>query len=163
MKKIILTLLLCFSVFLTGCPKAEKSFRKARESSAKMAIYGEKIVQANIDARNAGEISQDLFRDLTSLTARYRDGLRIYREALTEAEKLAKSPAFDQKDALNKLSRLFDEQVVDAFLALTQKLNLISGSQSETIKTILASIRLTILAIQGAFSQAGVRLSEANV
>ena len=156
--KIITAFLLMYSLLLlTACPKAEtveKSLRKARESSAQMSIYGTKIVNANVEAYQAKEISPELFKELTVLTGKFSDGLKIYRDALDGAEKIFAQTKNLPSGTVNKLAAVFDEQVVATFLALADKLNLVRGAQAETIKTALASIRLTILALQGAFAEA---------
>jgi hypothetical protein len=141
---------------LAGCPKAEKSLRVARENSAKMASYGEKIVQANIDAFKAGEISRELLVELNGLTGAFVNGLGGYRQALAAAEAAVKAGDVD-KTQLDYLYAIFDDQVVAAFFALLARFNVLKGPLGETVKTILASIRLTIRAIQGAFAASGYR------
>lgn len=159
--RIFLSILLIFSIFtLTACPKAEKTIRTFREQSAKMSIYGGKLIDANKDAFQAKEISKELFAGLTDLSGKFRDGLKIYRDSVNDAEIAYKSAGKLPPGVLGKLQVLFNEKVVEAFSNLALKLELVTGTQSETIKSIVASIRLTILAIQGAFSIAKIHLNE---
>lgn len=155
--KILKSLIAIFLIFavmaLTACPKANKTLRTLRESSAKLSIYGTNIIHANIEAYKANEISANLFKDLTAFTGRYRDAVKIYRDSLDAAESIYKSTKNLPPGTIEKLSKLLDA-VVSAFTDLTTKLNLVTGSQANTIKNIIASVQLTFLALQGAFSQA---------
>jgi hypothetical protein len=153
MHKLIVIFIVSISRMLTGCPKGERTIRLAREKSAEMAIYGEKIVQANIDAFKTAEISRELFTELTQLTGKFTVGLGEYRAALSAAEVAIKNGA-DPKSILDQLYGILDDKVVAAFFALLARANVLSGPHAETIRFILASLRLTIRAVQGAFADA---------
>lgn len=147
---------------LTGCPKAEKTVRTAREKSAEIAVYGEKLIQANIDAFKAGEISQATLADLNKVTRVFVDGVGHYRSAIAAAELAVKNGTGDQS-TVDTLYNVFDEKVVAAFFAILEKFSVLSGPHVETAKTIIAAIRLTIRAIQGAFSDARYQLELGEV
>ena len=155
MKKIFVCLLVISSlVFMTACPKAQKTYRSAKEASAKIQIYGTNLIQANIDAYKAKEISQADFAALNKLTGKFVEGVELYREALKEAEKILASGGTLPGGALDRLNAVFSEKVVDAFLKITEQLGVIPGGSSETIKNIVAGIRLAILTVQEAFASA---------
>lgn len=156
MKKPILiciTFCLLFSQIACDKTKAQKTYRTASEQSAKILTYGEGLLQANLDAVNAGKISPETLSKLNNVTNPFVTAITAYEKALDEAEKLIK--ANDGKIPAGLLDNLSDkfQFVIDAFLAVTKEFNLL-GKHSETVATILTSIRLAILAIQGAFSDA---------
>lgn len=154
MKNLLICLIVVAALFLAGCPKAKNTYRSAKEASAKIQIYGIKLINANMDAFRAGEIDQPTFAELTRLTGRFVDGVEIYRTALAEAEKFLQQNGTIPADTLSRLNFLFNEQVVDAFLAITQKFGVLPEANSELVKTILAGIRLAVLTIADAFSAA---------
>jgi len=141
-------------LFNSACPKkVEKTFRKASEASANLSIYGEKLIQANIDAFKAKEISFETFELLNELTRKFVEGVKIYEKALDEAEKLIKENGGQAPvGTLERLSKIFSAEVADKFTAILAKFKLISGEQSEAIKTAVAGINLAILAIREAFA-----------
>lgn len=156
MKKILLICVVLFSLlFNTACPeKAKKTFRKASEASAKLSIYGEKLIQANIDAFKAKEISPETFNKLNSLTGKFVDGMKIYEKALDDAELVIKTSGEIPAGTLEKLSLIFNEHVVDSFLEILTEFKVVGNENSEVIKTLLAGIRLAILTIQESFTDA---------
>lgn len=143
-----------FALFSMACPKAQNTYRAAKEASAKIQIYGTKLIDANIAAYKAKEISQADFAALNRLTGTFVEGVEIYRAALKEAEKILASGGTLPKGTLDRLDLVFNEKVVDAFLAMTQKLGVIPGVNTEAIKSIVAGIRLAILTVQEAFASA---------
>jgi hypothetical protein len=149
-----LSLIFVFSVMLTACPNREKTIRTAREASAQMKIYGVRLIQANIDAFKAGEISRDEFARLNALTGAFIEGVKIYGDALHEIEVIADGATIP-KATIDKLAAIFDAHVVDKFFAILEKLKITPGANSETVKAIISAIRLTILSIQSAFATAG--------
>lgn len=153
MKYLFTCIALYSLLFMTGCPKVERSLRVAKENSAKMSTYGEKLIKANIDAFDAKEISPELLKELNALTGRFVSGVGVYRDTLAVVELAAKQGGADKKQ-IDYLYDVFDDQVVAAFFALLAKFNVLTGERAEIAKAILASIRLTIRAIQGAFSDA---------
>jgi hypothetical protein len=159
MKNLLISLIVIGSLFLSGCPK--KTYRTAKEQSAQIQIYGIKLIEANIAAYKAGELTQAQFAELTTLTGRFRDGVAVYRAILNEAEKQVRETGAVEPPLLNRLESIFTNEVVNAFLAITQKFALLSPVQSETVKNILAGIRLAILAIQGAFAEVRLQKGEA--
>lgn len=157
MKKLIISLIVIAALFLAGCPnkeKTQKTIRDFREASAQIQIYGRNLIKANTEAFQAGEIDQPTFAELTRLTGKFVDGVNIYRDALKEAEKLVDSGQILPKDKFDALEVIFSEKVADAFLAITKRFNLIPELNTETVKTILAGIRIAIMTIQDAFSRA---------
>lgn len=158
MKKLIISILI-LSLFCLGkacnSEKAKKTFRTASESSAKITIYGEKLIQANINALEAKEISPVTFQKLTRTTGFFVRGAAVYERALEETENLIKQRGGEIPPAtLENLSKIFNEQVVSKFFDILREFDALSAEQSEYAKTILAGIRLAILAIQDAFAAA---------
>lgn len=151
MPKAFMSSILIVSVlFMSACPSA-KTLRDFKETSAKMKIYGIKLIQANIDAFKAGEISQADLAKLNAATGGFVEAVKIYDEALKQTEIIVKETKTLPKDALDKLSIIFNEKVVDAFFKILEVLS--PNAQTETIKNIIAGIRLTILAIGAALGE----------
>ena len=153
MKKLLIIFILIFSLFTAGCPKGQKSVRKARELSAQMQIYGIKLIEANIASFKANEITQNQLAELNKGTALYVKAIDVYRAAIREAETIVNSGKPLPAGTLNQISVILNSQVVEAFFDIMERLKIIPGAMSETVKNILAGIRLTILALQGVFAE----------
>lgn len=151
----ILTLILFISItFLgTACPSSQKTIRKATELSAQMQIYGTKLIVANRESFQAQEITLAQFKTLNDGTEFYIKAVDVYRDAVKTAAEVIKNNPDGAKTTLDKLSLLFNDKVVDAFFKILEKLNVIPGANSETVKAIIAGIRLTILAITQLFAE----------
>lgn len=160
MKKIIITMLLIYSIFLLGCPKGEKTYRKAKEASATVQIYSLKLIEANIDAYKAGEISLETKDKFAKLTGKLVKGISVYRNILGQAEKTLKNGNALDGNALATLNRVFDMEVVAPFLSILSEVNLLSGDKAELIKTIITSLRVAILTISDAFAQGKIYAEE---
>ena len=153
MKKLLIAILLIYSVFLLGCPKGEKTYRTAKEASATMQIYSLNLIQANIDAFNAGEISLAHKDAIAKLTGRLVQGIDVYRRALAQTEDLLKTGKPLDGNTLATLNSIFDNEIVVPFFNVLNVTNLISGDKANLIKTIISSLRAAILTISDAFSQ----------
>ena len=55
------------------------AIRKALEESVKMSMYGGKIINANIEAYKAGEITKETFETITEITGLLVEAIRSYR------------------------------------------------------------------------------------
>lgn len=159
MKKILVACLMIWTLVLTGCPKGEKTVRQLREKSAELSVYGNKIVTAFGDAYRAGEITQDQLRTLNVATGAFTTALGAYRDALTAAERVVKESGEVPPSTIQMLEKVLDDQVIVAFFEILAKVGVLPLAQSEVIKTILSGIRLTILSIRGAFSDARKQLN----
>lgn len=162
MKRIFLAaLLLCSLLFATGCPGGEKTVQKARQASAKLSVFGEKLIEANIDAFRAGEISLDQFRSLNNVTRKYVDGVRAYRAAVDIAEKAIAAGA-DAKTSLAKVQTVF---LTAANLAaeLAEQLKLITGSQAEIVRNIIVGIEIALATISSFFAEADMAIDRREV
>lgn len=144
---IALVLIWCF--VLTGCPSS-KTLRVARENSAKMSIHAAKLIQANIDALKAGELTQAEYNELTRLSGILVDGIGVYRSVVLGAIESGNT----DRSALDQIYDVFDDRVVAAFFALLARVNVLPGGKAEAVRAIISAIRITIRAIQGAFADA---------
>ena len=160
MKNFLIIFCLVFSLLTAGCPKGDKTIRELREKSAEMSIYGEKLVAAVGDAYRAGEISQEQLRQINVVTGAFVRGLGVYREAVSRTEQIIKNGEPLPRDALGVLNRLLDAQVVAAFFDVLVKIGGMPLANSVAIQAILSGIRLTILALQSAFSDARQQFME---
>lgn len=148
MKKILIGIILIYSlVFTMACP-AKKTFRELKETSAKMKIYGTNLIQANIDAFRAGEVTQADLTKLNRVTRRFMEAITIYDDAIRAAETVANQTANVPTTTLDKLRIILDEQVVTEFFAVLDILRVLPIANSDKFKSIISGIRLTILAIQ---------------
>lgn len=139
----------------TGCPwSGNTTVQKARAASAKLSVLGEKVIQANIDAYKAGEISVDQFRSLNKVTRKYVDGVRAYRAAVEIAENAIKAGA-DARTELGKIQAIF-LTASNAAVDLAQELKLITGSQAETVRNIIVGIELALSTVATFFAEAGM-------
>lgn len=154
MKK-YLTLILIYAVVLlsAACPKVEKTFRTASEQSAKMKIYGIELINANIELKRNGTISAAELRSLNVYTGGFVAGVKIYQQALDEAEKIIKSGQPLPAGTLAKLSVIFSDNVIDAFFGILNGLKIFPNANSLAVRAILSSIRLAILATQNALGE----------
>jgi hypothetical protein len=159
MKKIFIACLMIWTLVLTGCPKGEKTVRQLREKSAELSVYGARITTAFGDAFRAGEITQDQLRQLNTLTGAFTTSIGAYRDALTAAEQVVKESGEVPPSTIQMLEKVLDDRVIAAFFDILAKVGALPISQSEVIKTIISGIRLTILAIRGAFSDARKQLN----
>lgn len=162
MKKLFISLLIIYSMFLLGCPKGEKTYRRAKEASATVQVYSLKLIQANIDVFKAGEISLETKDKIAGLTGKLVGGIRIYRNALAQNENSLKDGNALDGNALATLNRIFDMQVIPPFLSILSEVNLLSGDKAELIKTIITSLRVAILTISDAFAQGKIYAVEEN-
>lgn len=156
---VLIVMIVASAVFMTGCPKGQRTVRQLREKSAELAVYGTKIVTAFGDAYRAGEITQDQLRTLNTATGAFTTGLGAYRDALAEAERIVRESGEVPAGTIQTLERVLDDRVIAAFFDILAKVGVLPLSQSEVIKTILSGIRLTILSIRGAFSDARKQLN----
>lgn len=159
MKKIFGCLIIIYSLLLFGCPKGEKTVRELREKSAELSVYGTKIVRAFGAAFDAGEITQAQLCQLNVATGAFTEGLGAYRDALAVAERVVKEQGDIPAGTIQMLEKVLDDRVIAAFFDILIKVGAMPISQSEVIKTIISGIRLTILAIRGAFSDARRQLN----
>lgn len=162
MKNLIVCLIVICSLFLAGCPKAEKTARDFRAASAKIQIYAVELNRAHTAAFQNGEITREQLAELTGLIRRLSDGIDLYRSAVREAESFIKTGQTVPKDKFDLLRAVFSEKVIDAFFAVIAKINLVPGINTDAVKTILTGIRLAILKIEDAFAQTGAGLTRSE-
>lgn len=154
MKKLFVSLLIVYSLLITACPKGERTVRELREKSAELSVYGNKLVTAIGDAYRAGEISQDQLRTLNTATGAFVTGLGVYRDAVATAERTVRESGNVPAGTIQTLERVLDDRVIAAFFEVMAKIGVMPLANSEAIKAIISGIRLTILAISSAFSDA---------
>ena len=147
MRKII-AMCLIFAVLLSFACDKKKTLRDFKEASAKMKIYGKDLIQANIDAFKANEISRDDLEKFNRVSRRFVEAVKIYDDALKTAETVMTKNENPPRTTLDKLNIIFEEQVVAEFFRILDTLKILPNANNETIKNIIAGIRLTILAIQ---------------
>lgn len=160
-KSIAMFLIWVTVLTFTGCPKGEKTVRQLRTNSTQLSVYGAKLVTAFGDAFKAGEITREQLAALNVPTGAFTIGLGVYREAVAEAERVIKSGQTLPTGTIATLERILDDRVIATFFDVLAKVGALPLERSEVIKTIISSIRLTILALRGAFSRAN-ELMEAN-
>ena len=153
MKKLLTVLFLIYAMVLMACPRGEKTFRKAQEASVKVQIYSLKLIEANVAAYKAGEISLETKDKIAALTGKLVKGIKIYRNAVGNSEQMLKNGQPLDGNSLATLNRIFDMEVVAPFLGVLTQINLLSGDKSELIKTIISSIRVAIVTISDTFAQ----------
>lgn len=153
LKVVLIVAILIWSLVMTGCPKGQKTVRTMKEKSAEMSIYGAKLVTAFGDAYRAREITQGQLAQLNVATKAFTIGLGAYRTAIAELERQVEANPTLPAGALDRLQVIFNDQVVATFFQILAAVGVVSLDKSQIIQTIISSIRLTILAIQGAFSE----------
>lgn len=153
MKNFIIAIILIYSILLTGCPKADKSLREAREASAKIQVQAIGIIKANTAAFKAGEIDLETFSALTHATGKLVDGIKFYRARLAEAEAVYKATKeMPPKSTLDALAIVFDQRVAGVVLDLVAMLKIVSGPRMEEVRVIVAAIQLVIASIRQLFA-----------
>lgn len=153
----ILIFAVVFSLLSTGCPpkaQVQKTVRDFKVKSAELSVYGTKLIAAFGDAYRAGEITKEQLQTLNRGTGAFVDGVGVYRTAITQAEAIVNSGQPLPANTLSALSTILNDQVIAAFFDILVRVGGMSLAQSETVKAIISGIRLTILAISGAFSDA---------
>lgn len=149
----LFSLVLICSVFFTGCPSGEKTtIREFKEASAKMSVHGQKIIQANIDAFKAKEITAGQLADLNSVTRQFTNAVKVYREAIKVAERTIAAGEETVNGAAQRLRVVFTS-VQQAYLNLSNSIKGFPGANSEKAQAILAGIDLSISIITALFSQ----------
>lgn len=154
MKKFLLSLIVISSLLFTGCPKAEKTYRTAKEASANIQFHTLKLIEANIAGYKSGELSLQRKDSIAVLTGNLQKGIEIYRKALKEVEPYLKGNKPLPGDTLSKLQTIFKKEVVDKVAAITEELRLMSPEQSALFRTTMAAIDLAIVSIYSSFAEA---------
>lgn len=158
--KLLRNFAICFVVILsllaTGCPKAQalKTVRDLKVKSAQLSVYGTKLITAFGDANVAGEITREQLAGLNVGSKAFVEAVGIYREAIANAERIVSSGQSLPAGTLDRLNAILNDQVIAAFFDVLAKVGVLSIARSEIVKTTISAIRLTILAIRGAFSDA---------
>lgn len=149
MKKFIGVLVIIWTmVFATACPVSPASLQKAKESSGKIATY----------ANTGVELTRQLFRS-NFLTLAQKDLIAekfvtlaragvLFDQTVTNALQQYGTNAPPASE-IQKISAIFDAQIVQGFLAILASLKVISsnGSFGATIELI----RSAVLVIAGIF------------
>ena len=153
----VLIFAVIFSLLSTGCPpkaQVEKTVRDFKVKSAELSVYGTKLISAFGDAYKAGEITKDQLATLNVGTGKFVEAVGIYRAAIAEAEAMVRDGKPWPTGTLDSLQLILNDRVIGAFLDILVKLGTLSIAKSEIVKTTLTAIRLTLLAIHGAFGDA---------
>lgn len=153
MTRFILIFIVTFGLLSTGCPKAPQSIRDFKEKSAQLSVYGEHLIKAFGDAEVAGEITKEQLGTLNKATGAYVKAVGVYRAAIAEAEQVLASGKTLPAGTITHLTSILNDQVVAAFFDILTSLHFMTESQAQLFETFISGLRLTILALQGAFSE----------
>ena len=138
----------------TGCPKAAKTVRDLRVKSAELSTYAGKLCAAFGEAFTAGEINRAQLMELNNGCKVFASALGAYRDAVAEAERVVAGGGTLPTDTIGVLKTILDDRVISAFFDIMVKVGLMPIAQSTVVQTVISSIRLTILALQGLFAEA---------
>lgn len=154
-----------FAMFTAGCPnkqQAQKTIRDFKVKSAELSVYGTKLIQAFGDSYRDGLITQDQLRTINQGTGVFVQAVGVYRQAIAQAEAIVNSGQPLPANTLDTLQRILNDQVIDAFFDILVRVGGLSIAKSEAVKAAITAIKLTILAIQGAFPGARGLLNNHN-
>lgn len=156
MKRFItaLGLLACLIFSATGCNKAKalRTVRQADELSAKLLIYGRNIAKANNDSFAAGNIPAQVHLKTNDGAAVYLKGVDIFLAAVVTAKK-AVAAGSNAAGQVNILKAVFEQEVVNAALALVSLVATLPPGLGDRIGGWAAAIQLAIASFRGLFAQ----------
>lgn len=153
----VLIFAVIFSLLSTGCPsktEVAKTVRDFKVKSAELSVYGGKLVTAFGDAYKAGEITREQLATLNVGTNKFVVAVGIYRAAIAEVETIVRDGKTWPTGTLDRLQLILNDGVIGTFLDILVRLGTLSIAKSEIVKTTLTAIRITLLAISGAFGNA---------
>lgn len=164
MKKILLTLIVIYSlVFLLACPK-ETAVRRAAKASYSLSGLTIDATAATAKAFNAGLIDIQTKDKIANALKKISIGGKYFNQTLERfnVESGAELPA----DKIAVLNKIFSDEVVAPFLEILQSLKILSADKAEYLRLAINALRSAILTISNGFSSLNAKnivIGEVNI
>lgn len=147
MKKLIISLLIVYSlVMLTACP-SQSSITTAAKASNQLAGLTINAIQTVKTGYETNLFTLAQKNSIAQKLSILSDGGKAFNNAVTTLLAATRTPTADQ---LATLSQLFDTSVITPFLAVLTEVGLIKNAPA--VMAAIAVIRTTVLSIAAVFT-----------
>lgn len=157
MKAFALIFVVCFSLILTGCPKAS-TIQKAADANSQIEGLTRTAISSTLDAMHAGLLKPAEAEAVETALAKIAGGGAAFTVELGHVQAMSLTQTVPQSK-LAELAALFNTNLVAPFLDVLTQLKAVSPSQAQALMLVINSLRNALLVISAAFTQAGYHVT----